>query len=241
MMSSTVTACGYRPWHASWTTSLRHKGAMGVHHSTYYRWRRQGRWGIEALRDPDISPHGVNQVLACHGLSTRRDPWDRWPVMGLLRSRSGRRSRERNIDAMYPARWSGMDCFYLGRLSGTKGTVWQYTPIDVHSGSRGRTSIPRIAAAKRSTPHARLARSAAGLAPFGWDLKAIPPTTDGIGQTTTGPRTGRYAKGRTPAEVIGARKTRRPEVSAMCRYISEAVQPGWSDAPQTPLDRARVH
>jgi hypothetical protein len=26
-----------------------------------------------------------------------------------------------------------MDCFYAGRLSGTKGVVWQLTAIDVHS------------------------------------------------------------------------------------------------------------
>ena len=25
------------------------------------------------------------------------------------------------------------DCFHVGRLSGTKGTVWQYTAIDVAS------------------------------------------------------------------------------------------------------------
>ena len=27
-----------------------------------------------------------------------------------------------------------MDCFFIGRLSGTKGSVWQYTAIDVASG-----------------------------------------------------------------------------------------------------------
>lgn len=26
-----------------------------------------------------------------------------------------------------------MDCFCIGRLSGTKGTLWQYTAIDVAS------------------------------------------------------------------------------------------------------------
>jgi hypothetical protein len=26
-----------------------------------------------------------------------------------------------------------MDCFYVGRLSGSKGVVWQYTAIDVAS------------------------------------------------------------------------------------------------------------
>jgi hypothetical protein len=27
-----------------------------------------------------------------------------------------------------------MDCFFIGRLSGSKGSVWQYTAIDVASG-----------------------------------------------------------------------------------------------------------
>ena len=26
------------------------------------------------------------------------------------------------------------DCFFIGRLSGSKGSVWQYTAIDVASG-----------------------------------------------------------------------------------------------------------
>jgi transposase InsO family protein len=40
---------------------------------------------------------------------------------------------ERHIDASEPGEKVRLDCFYVGRLSGTKGTVWQYTAIDVAS------------------------------------------------------------------------------------------------------------
>ena len=37
------------------------------------------------------------------------------------------------MDASQPGEKVQLDCFYVGRLSGTKGTVWQYTAIDVAS------------------------------------------------------------------------------------------------------------
>ena len=33
----------------------------------------------------------------------------------------------------HPGQLVQLDCFCIGRLSGTKGTVWQYTAIDVAS------------------------------------------------------------------------------------------------------------
>jgi hypothetical protein len=30
-------------------------------------------------------------------------------------------------------RWKDIDCFYVGRLHGTRGAVWQLTAIDTHS------------------------------------------------------------------------------------------------------------
>ena len=41
---------------------------------------------------------------------------------------------ERHVEASRPGELVGLDCFYVGRLSGTKGAVWQYTAIDVASG-----------------------------------------------------------------------------------------------------------
>ena len=81
-----------------------------------------------------ISEHGVWRVLRRVGLNTRskrlaliarhRDPYERKPELP---------PPERHIDATAPGEKVQLDCFYVGRLSGTKGTVWQYTAIDVAS------------------------------------------------------------------------------------------------------------
>jgi transposase InsO family protein len=155
---------------------------MGVHHTTYYRWKRQvDRWGLEALRVRErrrprmpnqigphleqrviafalanpgfgarrvsselardkwggirIAEHGVYRVLRRVGLNTRskrlalvarhRDPYERKPERPPV---------ERHIDASAPGEKVQLDCFFIGRLSGTKGSVWQYTATDVASG-----------------------------------------------------------------------------------------------------------
>ena len=87
------------------------------------------KWG--GLR---ISEHGVWRVLRRVGLNIRskrlaliarhRDPYERKPDTAPV---------ERHIDATRPGEKVQLDCFYVRRLSGTKGTVWQYTGIDVAS------------------------------------------------------------------------------------------------------------
>ena len=87
------------------------------------------KWG--GLR---ISEHGVWRVLCRVGLKTsnkrlaliarHRDPYERRP---------DRAPPERHIEAQAPGEKVGLDCFFVGRLQGTKGTVWQYTAIDVAS------------------------------------------------------------------------------------------------------------
>lgn len=155
--------------------------ALGVHPSTYYRWKHQvDRGGLEMLRPRErrtprmpnaisvlvaqriiafslghpgfgparisaelsrplwgglcVSPAGVYRVLRRHGLETRQkrlglvagyacppDPLPRDP------------EPERHIEAPRPGSVVQMDAFVIGRLSGTKGMVWQYTAIDVAS------------------------------------------------------------------------------------------------------------
>jgi transposase InsO family protein len=195
--------------------------AMGVHHSTYYRWAaRVERWGLEALRVRErrrprmpnqlgphleqrivafalgqpgfgpkrisaelarekwgglrISPNGVWRVLLRHGLNTRRKRlalvagyaavYERKPALP---------EPERHIEASRPGELIGLDCFYVGRLSGTKGTVWQYTAIDVASGyawAELHTS-PRNPLAKHCTTLVR--RVASELARAGWKLETV--------------------------------------------------------------------
>ena len=63
------------------------------------------------------------------------------------------------------------DCFHVGRLSGTKGTVWQYTAIDVASAFTWAElhTTPRNPSAKWTSHLAR--RVAADLAARGWELE----------------------------------------------------------------------
>ena len=81
-----------------------------------------------------ISEHGVWRVLRRVGLNTRTkrlalvarhaDPYERRPPIP---------PPERHIEAAEPGEKVQLDCFYVGRLSGTRGTVWQYSAIDVAS------------------------------------------------------------------------------------------------------------
>jgi transposase InsO family protein len=91
---------------------------------------RREKWG-----GIKVSEHGVWRVLVRFGLNTRNkrlaliarhaDPYERKP---------DRPPPARHIDATVPGEKVQLDCFYVGRLSGTKGTVWQYTAADVASG-----------------------------------------------------------------------------------------------------------
>ena len=57
-------------------------------------------------------------------IARHRDPYERRPEP---------EPPTRHIDAAEPGEKVQLDCFFVGRLSGTKGAVWQYTAIDVAS------------------------------------------------------------------------------------------------------------
>jgi hypothetical protein len=114
---------------------------------------RRPKWG--GIR---ISEHGVWRVLRRFGLNTRskrlaliarhRDPYERRPVVT---------PKELHIDASLPGEKVQIDCFYIGRLSGTKGTVWQYTATDVASGYA--LGVPQGLGAQPPRPLDRRARA----------------------------------------------------------------------------------
>jgi Integrase core domain len=134
---------------------------------------------------------------------------------------------ERHLDVEHPGQLVQLDCFCIGRLSGTKGTVWQYTAIDVASAYAWATLQ-----VTRRNPSAvwtsQLARTvAAELAKHGWKLERVmsdnasefrcplpdpqadrPPPRSSATFTTTTPsgHTGRWTKGRTPQAVLGKAK-----------------------------------
>jgi transposase InsO family protein len=195
--------------------------AMGVHHSTYYRLKRQvDRWGLEALnvrerrrpRMPNqIGPHLEQKViafcLAFPGLGPRRisaelarEKWGGvrisehgvWRVLyrfnlntrakrlALIARHADRFEErpkvpppERHIDASLPGEKVGIDCFYVGRLAGTKGIVWQYTAIDVASGFAW-AELHTSQRNPRSQHCQRLVhRLAAELKAAGWKLQQV--------------------------------------------------------------------
>ena len=66
-----------------------------------------------------------------------------------------------------------MDCFFIGRLSGSKGSVWQYTAIDVASGFTWAELHSSERKPRSRHCQALLHRLAHELALAGWKLKAV--------------------------------------------------------------------
>ena len=153
---------------------------MGVHRSTYYRWKPAvERAGLEMLRPRErrrpqmpnqlpviveqrivafalghpglgprriatrlrrpewgalaVSPNGVYKTLVRHGLNTRAKrlalvAGHRAPLEPPREAQP-----EPHVESSHPGELVGVDCFFVGRLHGTKGPVWQVTAIDTYS------------------------------------------------------------------------------------------------------------
>ncbi len=85
-----------------------------------------------------------------------------------------------HLDVEQPGDLVQLDCFYIGRLSGTRGRTWQYTAIDVASSFVwGSVQISEV---NPDTKHcsALVRRVASELAQAGWKLKAV--STDNGGE-----------------------------------------------------------
>jgi transposase InsO family protein len=80
-----------------------------------------------------VSPNGVWKVLCRHGLNTRLKRLAL--VAGYAAPYEPPRDPgpERHIDVDHPGELVGIDCFYVGRLRGTAGAIWQLTAIDIAS------------------------------------------------------------------------------------------------------------
>jgi hypothetical protein len=130
---------------------------------------RQPMWGGLV-----ISPSGVYNVLGRHGLRTRglrlslvagyAAPPEPEPPPRLAPG---------HLEANVPGELVQLDCFHIGRLTGTKGRVWQHTAIDVASSFTWAEIhvTPLNPAARHTSALAR--RVAAELAAAGWRLQAV--------------------------------------------------------------------
>jgi transposase InsO family protein len=194
--------------------------ALGIHHSTFYRWKAvAARHGLELLRPRErrapampnqtspmveqrilayslahpgqgpariaselardkwggiaISANGVWGVLRRHGLSTRAKRLALVAGYAAPPEPARRPEPVRHIAVSRPGQLVQMDCFFIGRLSGTRGSVWQYTAIDAHS-----SYLWAELHASARNPSARFTstlahRVAADLARRGWRLEAV--------------------------------------------------------------------
>jgi transposase InsO family protein len=81
---------------------------------------------------------------------------------------------ERHVEASRPGELVGVDCFFVGRLHGTKGAVWQLTAIDVAS-SFAWAELVSCPSGQPATAHtSQLARRVAGeLKAAGWRLERV--------------------------------------------------------------------
>ena len=82
--------------------------------------------------------------------------------------------QERHVEAERPGELVGMDCFFVGRLSGTKGAVWQLTAIDVHSSFAWAELVRCPSGQPTGEQTSRLARRVASeLSDAGWRLERV--------------------------------------------------------------------
>jgi transposase InsO family protein len=141
---------------------------------------RRERWGGLV-----VSHNGVWRCLRRHGLNTRSKRLSL--VAGYAAPYQPPRAPEpeRHVEAQRPGELVGVDCFFVGRLSGTKGAVWQLTAIDVASSfawaelvscARGNPTGPQTSKLAR--------RVAADLQAAGWRLERV--LTDNGGEFRSG-------------------------------------------------------
>jgi transposase len=124
-----------------------------------------------------LSPNGVWKVLCRHGLNTRTKRFAL--VAGYAAPYEPPRDPgpEQHIDVERPGELVGIDCFYVGCLRGTEGSIWQLTAIDIASSFAWaelvvcKQSHPGSPTAKQTSRLAR--RVARDLKAAGWRLERL--------------------------------------------------------------------
>ena len=121
-----------------------------------------------------VSHNGVWRCLRRHGLNTRQKRLSLVAGYAAPFEPPREPEPERHVEASRPGELVGVDSFYVGRLSGTKGAVWQLTAIDVHSSfawaelvscSRGNPSGEQTSKLARRVAH--------DLRAAGWQLERV--------------------------------------------------------------------
>jgi transposase InsO family protein len=129
---------------------------------------RREKWGGIV-----VSHNGVWRVLRRHGLNTRAKRLSL--VAGYRAPYEPPREPppESHIEVERPGELVGFDCFFVGRLKGTRGVVWQLTAIDCYS-SFAWAELVVCAKDPSAKQTSRLARRVAGdLRRAGWRLERV--------------------------------------------------------------------
>ncbi len=158
-----------------------------------------------------MSPNGVYKTLVRHGLNTRAKRLAL--VAGYRAPHEPPRDAapEPHIDSARPGELVGIDCFFVGRLHGARGPVWQITAIDTYSSFAWADLVVTPAAGPTAQQTSALARRVASeLQAAGWRLER--------GLSDNGNEFGRQAFGsRRPAGVTHTRSgpgARRPTATS---------------------------
>ena len=130
---------------------------------------RQRRWGGIV-----VSHNGVWRCLRRHGLNTRAKRLSLDAGYAAPYQPPREPQPERHVEAERPGELVGIDCFFVGRLSGTKGSVWQLTAIDVASSYAWAELVSCPQGNPTGAQTSKLAqRVCAELAHAGWRLERI--------------------------------------------------------------------
>jgi transposase InsO family protein len=128
-----------------------------------------------------------------------------------------------------PASWSSSICFCIGRLSGTKGTLWQYTAIDVASAYTWAT-LQVTHRNPSATWTSALARTvAADLAARGWRLERV--MSDNASEFRSSVFQQTIAKLKARHSFIRAG---RPQTNGCMGVSSGSNRPSWRSAGSLP-------
>jgi transposase len=127
------------------------------------------RWGGIA-----VSANGVWRCLRRHGLSTRAKRLALVAGYAAPYQPPREPELERHVEAQRPGELVGVDCFFLGRLHGSKGAVWQVSAIDVAS-SYAWAELVRCPRGKPSAVQTSrlVCRVARELKAAGWRLERV--------------------------------------------------------------------
>ena len=130
---------------------------------------RRDKWGGLV-----VSPNGVWRVLKRHGLNTRTKRLALIAGYAAPYQPPRETPPQRHVHTDRPGQLVGVDCFFVGRLRGSKYPVWQITAIDCHSSYAWAMLINCPTGHPTAKQTSQLARRVArDLATCGWQLERV--------------------------------------------------------------------